>query len=67
MGAMPAQLTIAGAAGATAIAVAAEHACALLADRTVRCWGYNRSGELGNGTFTENLGVATAATAVPFP
>lgn len=57
---------IAGTAGAVAIAVAEEHACALLADRTVRCWGYNRSGELGNGTFTENLGVATAAAAVPF-
>ena len=28
------------------------HACALLADKTVRCWGENASGQLGNGSTT---------------
>lgn len=26
------------------------HSCAIMADRTVRCWGRNKSGELGDGT-----------------
>lgn len=37
--------------GASAIAVALglDHACALLVDRTVKCWGANQSGQLGAG------------------
>src|SRR5690242_4516789 len=27
-----------------------QHNCAVLADHTARCWGYNGDGELGNGT-----------------
>jgi alpha-tubulin suppressor-like RCC1 family protein len=34
---------------------AASHSCALLADGTVRCWGLNWDGELGNGTTTQSL------------
>ncbi len=29
------------------------HTCALMTDHTVRCWGRNRSGELGDGTDTD--------------
>jgi alpha-tubulin suppressor-like RCC1 family protein len=35
---------------ATAIAVGGRHACALMNDGTVRCWGDNRFGQLGDGT-----------------
>lgn len=34
---------------ATGVAVGAYHACALLADGTVRCWGWGTSGQLGGG------------------
>jgi alpha-tubulin suppressor-like RCC1 family protein len=43
--------------GATAIAAGYGHACALLADSTMRCWGENREGQLGNGA-TANPGTA---------
>jgi hypothetical protein len=46
---------------ATALAAGAAHTCALLADGTLRCWGGNLFGSLGNGTTT---GPATTPVAV---
>lgn len=46
----PEPLVIAGVADARAISVGAYHACALLGDTTVTCWGYNASGQLGRGS-----------------
>lgn len=43
----------AGVTGAMAIAASASHACALLGDRSVVCWGSNRSGALGRGKIDE--------------
>ncbi len=40
--------------GVTQIATGNFHACALLDDRTVRCWGNNGSGRLGDGTTTNS-------------
>lgn len=39
---------------ATAVTAAYIHACALLADTTVKCWGRNEFGRLGDGTTTNS-------------
>jgi alpha-tubulin suppressor-like RCC1 family protein len=39
-----------GLTGAVRLATGYGHTCALLADATMRCWGENRQGQLGNGT-----------------
>ncbi len=38
-----------GISNVTAIVVGGEHSCALLADSSVRCWGENRAGQIGDG------------------
>jgi hypothetical protein len=53
------------------IAVGRYHACALLADRSVRCWGKNNEGQLGDGSTNDSaepvpvhgLGDVTAIAA----
>jgi alpha-tubulin suppressor-like RCC1 family protein len=48
---------------ATALTSGAFSACAVLADQTVRCWGDNESGQLGNGTLTDSATPVTVTTA----
>src|SRR5438876_93683 len=61
------QFTATGVSAATAIEAGSFHTCARLDDGTVRCWGLNDSGQLGDGTTTNALtpvavaGVAGAA------
>lgn len=51
---------------ATAIAAGTQHACALLDNGTVKCWGSNTSGALGQGSATNaGDGVGTAMSALP--
>jgi alpha-tubulin suppressor-like RCC1 family protein len=42
------------------VSAGAYHACAVLADATVRCWGYNGDGELGVGDRTTRLAPGNA-------
>lgn len=43
----------------TTVVVGDDHACALLPNRTVQCWGGNGSGQLGNGTSGEYTATPT--------
>jgi alpha-tubulin suppressor-like RCC1 family protein len=43
-------LPVVGLHGVLALAAGAYHTCALLADRTVSCWGYGGNGQLGTGS-----------------
>lgn len=42
------------------------HSCARLTDGSLRCWGSNGDGQLGDGTTTDRL-TATAVTGLPGP
>jgi alpha-tubulin suppressor-like RCC1 family protein len=56
---------------ATGVAVGNSLSCAVLADGTAKCWGYNGYGGLGDGSYTEShvpvsvsgVNTATAITA----
>jgi alpha-tubulin suppressor-like RCC1 family protein len=45
----------AGSVTARDIAAGGEHTCAVRADSTVACWGYNALGQLGDGTTSNRL------------
>ncbi|HEX7664236.1 MAG TPA: hypothetical protein VF407_07000, partial [Polyangiaceae bacterium] len=45
------------------VTVGGAVSCALLDDHSIRCWGNNRSGELGSGTL--DAGVVSPATMIP--
>ena len=62
--AAPPPFLVQGVTGALQLGVGAGHACVLLADATVTCWGANDVGQLGDGTLQAREGpVAVAGLA----
>ena len=62
-------VAVSGITGAGAITTGAYHTCALLGNGTLRCWGRNSQGQLGNGTLTRSstpvtVGGITGVAAV---
>ena len=45
---------VTGLVGVIQITAGLAHSCALLANGTEKCWGYNVKGQLGNGTTTNS-------------
>lgn len=56
---------VAGIVRATAVATSQNHTCAVLENGTVRCWGNNSSGQLGNGRSGINRDDRSENTATP--
>jgi alpha-tubulin suppressor-like RCC1 family protein len=54
-------------AGAVAISAGGWHTCALLADGTVRCWGDNTWGQMGNGATLVSPSPLAPITPTPTP
>ncbi len=61
----PTPTPIADIAGAVAIATTKNHTCAVMEDGTIRCWGDNSSGQLGNGRSGSNRDDESENTATP--
>ena len=54
--------SVTGLSGVTAIASGSRHVLALLADGTVRAWGANEYGQLGDGTTTQRIAPVTVSS-----
>ena len=60
-------VAVSGISSAVAIAAGGWHTCAVLADGTVRCWGWNAYGQLGDSTTNDSstpVAVAGISSAI---
>lgn len=51
-----------GACGPTLVSAGYDHSCALMGDKTVKCWGGNIHGELGDATGSDRSTAAAVST-----
>ena len=51
--------------GILQLSAGGNHTCALMTNRTARCWGLNNNGQLGDGTATNRLAPVIVGGATP--
>jgi alpha-tubulin suppressor-like RCC1 family protein len=56
-------LEVNGVSGAVGITAGRLHTCAVLADGSAKCWGYNATGQLGDGTAVQRV-IPTAVSGL---
>ena len=57
-------VAVSGITGATQLSAGSQHACVLLPDHSIECWGDNSDGQLGNGKFgVSNVPVTVSGAA----
>ena len=62
---MPIPVAVLNVAGAVEIAAGSTHACVRLASGTVKCWGENEHGQLGDGSTTDRSTPVDVAGLLP--
>lgn len=60
----PTPVAVSGITNAIGIAAGGSHTCAALADGSVRCWGSDASGQLGDGLLTGNRNSAVSVSGI---
>jgi len=55
---------VTGVSGATQVDVSGYLSCALISDGTIKCWGWNREGELGNGEMYDRSYTPTSVVGI---
>ena len=52
--------------GVLAVGAGREHTCAVLVGGSLKCWGWNAQGELGDGSLVDRLTPVTVASSASF-
>jgi alpha-tubulin suppressor-like RCC1 family protein len=55
---------VAGVSTATSKIASGLHTCVVLSDGTMKCWGFNRMGQVGMGSLSESVAVPTTVIGI---